>query len=117
MGDEISRLDVNIHPVGDIADRVAVAHNIVGMRPAVPDRCRKNFADLSLDTDCPNIRFRRFQQRVNAADVEACANNSSLSIQPTLECREDKPERRFAAAAQDEDGGLSGGCTSSEKCW
>ena len=35
LSDQVTRKGIDVHPIGDIPDRVAIADNIVGVRPGV----------------------------------------------------------------------------------
>src|SRR5579864_3109018 len=105
VNDQIVRQNIDIHSVGDIADRVAVADNIVGVRSVITHGCGKVAAYLSFHACRPDICLRRFQQRINPADRETGTHNSALCIKPALESRKCETKGRFAAGSQHKDRG------------
>src|ERR1017187_172799 len=95
MSDEVSWNDVDVHAIGNAADRVLVADHIVGVGSIVSNGSSEYSVDSSLDAQSPHIGLGRFHKRIDSADREVSPHYTTLRVQSTWECRERKPERRL----------------------
>src|SRR5580692_11731167 len=119
LADQVTRKSVDIYSVGHISDRVAVADDMVGMRSVITHTGGKILPQAPLQRHRPDVRRRRLQQRVNAADGEACSDNSSLRVKSASLLRrgarswpeswEGKSKGRLAAVSENEDRSLRAG--------
>src|ERR1022692_347911 len=80
--DQVACKRVDIDSVGDVANRVSVADDVVRVRSVVTHAGRKVASKLAFQGDGPDIGLRRLQERIHAANGEAGADNSSLRVKP-----------------------------------
>src|SRR5271165_697124 len=80
--DQVAGEGINVHPIRDIADGVAVTDDIVGVRPVVADAGRKVIGDLAFHGYGPDVGFRGLQQRVNTTNTKSCSDHATLGIKP-----------------------------------
>ena len=84
------------------------------MRSTISNSRGEYSVDSSLHAKRPDIGLWRFHKRIDSADREVGPDHTALRVQPPLECRECKPERRRICGAQSEDGRSRRSC---EKAW
>src|SRR5438552_5510640 len=115
VSDQIAGKIVDVDTIADNPVSVAVVDYVVGMGPGIADAGGKIISQSPLHGGRPDIRFRGFQQGINAPYGKTSAGNSTLRVKAALKRREGKSKRRLVAGSENKNGSVRGRGPAREK--